>query len=103
MTYSMDWTVVIATMFSAAAYGLIFWWKARQTQEPPPPFDLYKFVSTLIVALIIGVISAFSGVTFTEEYFLLQMGAYAGYVAMIETILKALLPNIWPLKNPNPS
>lgn len=98
----MDWIVVIATILSAAAYGIIFWWKARQTQTPPPPFDPYKFVSTLIVALIIGLIAAFSGQTLTEELFLLQIGSYAGYVAMIETILKALIPNRWPLTNPNP-
>ncbi len=89
----MDWIVVLATVFSAAAYGIIFWWKARQTQDPTPPFDAYKFVATLIVALIIGLISAFTGSTFNEEYFLLQLGAYAGYVAMIETILKALFGN----------
>lgn len=96
----MDWSVVIAVMLSAAAYGLIFWWKARQTQDPPPPFDPYKFASTMIVALIIGLITAFSGQTLTEEYFLIQIGSYAGYVAMIETILKALFPKLWPLRNP---
>lgn len=94
----MDWVVVIATILSAAAYGLIFWWKARQTQDPPPPFDPYKFVSTLIVAVIIGLIVAFSGATFNEALFLAQMAEYGFYVAMIETILKAILPNLWPLR-----
>jgi len=101
----MDWTVVIATVISAAVYGIIFWWKAQQTQDPPPPFDTYKFAATLFVAIIIGVISAFSGATFNEEYFLLQMGAYAGYVAMVETILKALvglLGKTWPTSYPKP-
>jgi len=99
----MDWIVVIATVVSAVAYGIIFWWKARQTQDPPPLFDAYKFAATLLVAIAIGVISAFSGATFNEEYFLLQMGAYAGYVAMVETILKALvglLGRTWPTSFP---
>ena len=92
----VDYNVIIATIFSAVAYGLIFWWKARQGQDPPPPFDAYKFAATLGVALLIGVIAAFSGITLTEADLILQMGAYAGYVAMLETILKALFGKAWP-------
>lgn len=92
----MDVTVVIATILSAAVYGIIFWWKARQGQDPPPPFDAYKFGATMVVALIIGTIAAFSGIKLSETDFLLQIGAYAGYVAMVETILKALLGKAWP-------
>jgi len=98
----MDWIIVIATVLSAAAYGIIFWWKARQTQDPPPPFDVYKFAATMVVAIIVGLIAVFSGQTLTEEYFLLQIGAYAGYVAMIETILKALFGEAWPTSFPEP-
>jgi hypothetical protein len=101
----MDWTVVIATLLSAAAYGIIFWWKARETSEDPVPFDAYKFTATMIIALIIGLITAFSGQSLTEEYFLIQMGSYAGYVAMVETILKALVSLIggrWPTSFPKP-
>ena len=92
----VDYTVIIATILSAVAYGLIFFWKARQGQDPPPPFDAYKFGATMIVAIIIGVIAAFSGITLTEADLILQMGAYAGYVAMLETILKALFGKAWP-------
>ena len=98
----MDVTVVIATILSAAVYGIIFWWKARQGQDPPPPFDAYKFGATMVVALIVGIIAAFSGITLSETDFLLQMGAYAGYVAMVETILKALFGKVWPTSFPDP-
>ncbi len=92
----VDNYVILATILSAAVYGLIFWWKARQGQDPPSPFDRYKFAATLVVALIIGIIAAFSGISLSETDFLLQMGAYAGYVAMVETILKALFGKAWP-------
>lgn len=96
----MDWTVVIATMLSAAGYGLVYWWKSRQTQTPPPPFDAYKFAATMGIALVIGLISAFTGATFNEAIFLQQMAEYGFYVAIVETILKALFGKAWPTSLP---
>lgn len=99
----MDATVVIATMLSAIGYGLIYYWKAWQTQDPKPPFDTYKFTATLIVALLVGLIVAFSGKTLDEALFLAQMAEYGFYVAMVETILKAIFSLIgkqWPTSFP---
>lgn len=95
----MDWLVVILTVISAVAYGLIFFFKAWMTQEPKPPFDTYKFGATMIVAIVIGTVFAFNGVTFNEAAFLSQMAEWGFYVAMVETILKALMGAIggtWP-------
>lgn len=99
----MDWSVVIFTVFSAAVYGVIFFGKAWMTQDPKPPFDIYKFGATLVVAVIIGVITGLTGSPLTELDFLTQMAAYAGYVAIIETMLKAIFGRVgraWPTSFP---
>lgn len=94
----MDWTTVVFAVIAAAVYGIIFFAKAWLTMDPKPPFDPYKFGATLVVAIIVGLIAGMSGSTLTEAEFLIQMGAYAGYVAMLETLLKALLKGRWPAK-----
>jgi len=96
----MDWTVVIFTVFSAAIYGVIFFGKAWMTQDPKPPFDIYKFGATMVVAIIIGIIVGIAGMPLTELDFLTQMAAYAGYVAIVETILKTIFGKAWPTSFP---
>lgn len=96
----MDWSVVIFAVFSAAVYGIIFFFRAWMTQDPKPPFDTYKFGATLIVAMVIGIIAGIAGTPLTELDFLSQMAAYAGYVAMIETILKTIFGKAWPTSYP---
>ena len=101
----MDWSVVSITVLSAIAYGLIFFAKAYMTKEPKPPFDPYKFLATMAVALLIGIVFAFNGTIFNEAAFLSQMMEWGFYVAMIETILKALVGALgkqWPTSFPNP-
>lgn len=94
----MDWSTVIFAILGAAVYGIIFFIKAWVSMDPKPPFDPYKFGATLIVSFIIGLIAGMTGVPLTEADFLVQMGAYAGYVAMLETLLKALIGAKWPAK-----
>jgi len=97
----MDWTTVILAVIAAAIYGIIFFIKAWATTDPKPPFDPYKFGATLIVAVVVGFIAGVSGTSLTEAEFLIQMGAYAGYVAVLETLLKTLFQEKWPTKYPN--
>ena len=94
------YTVLFAVL-GAAAYGIIFFIKAWVAMDPKPPFDPYKFGATLGVAIIIGLIAGMTGAPLTEADFLVQMGAYAGYVAILETLLKALLGSKWPAKYAN--
>lgn len=96
----MDWTIIVFTVISAAIYGGIFFIKAYLTTEPKPPFDTYKFMATLVVAIIIGVIATFSGATLNEAELIAQLGQYAGYTAIVETLLKALLGKAWPTSFP---
>lgn len=97
----MDLLIVILTVIAAAIYGIIFFFKAWMTTIPKPPFDYYKFGATLIVAIIVGLIAAFSGATLDEAMFLAQMAEYGFYVAMVETILKGLFQGKWPAKYSN--
>ncbi|GAF88613.1 unnamed protein product [marine sediment metagenome] len=96
----MDWAVVIFTVISAGAYGIIFFFKAWMTQDPKPPFDNYKFGATLVVAVVIGLIAGIMGSPLTELDFLTQIAAYAGYIAMVETFLKAIFGKAWPTSYP---
>ncbi len=98
----MDWTLVIFTVVSAIVYGSVFFIKAYMTTDPKPAFDRYKFTATLVVAAIIGVIAAFSGATLNEAEFLAQLGQYAGYTAIVETLLKAIIGKAWPTSFPEP-
>ena len=98
----MDWTIVIFTVGSAIVYGGTFFIKAYMTADPKPPFDRYKFMATLVVAAIIGVIAAFSGATLNEAEILTQHGQYAGYTAIVETLLKAIVGKAWPTSFPEP-
>lgn len=97
----MDIKIVLFTVIAAAIYGLIFFFKAWMTMTPKPPFDLYKFMATIGIAIVIGAIAAFTGVTLDEAAFLTQMAEYGFYVAMVETILKALLKGEWPAQFTN--
>lgn len=97
----MDWTTVALAVVGAAVYGIIFFFKAWMTQEPRPPFDTYKFGATLIVAIVIGVIAGMTGVPLSEADFLTQIVEYGFYVAMVETILKAIFGSIWPTQYPD--
>ncbi len=96
----MDWTLVILTVVSAIVYGGIFFIKAYMTTDPKPPFDRYKFTATLVVAALIGVIAAFSGATLNEGELIAQLGQYAGYTAIVETLLKAIIGKAWPTSFP---
>ena len=97
----MDSMLVLLTVVSAVVYGVIFFVKAYATSpDPKPPFDKKKFAATLIVAFIIGVIAGMTGVTLNEADLIAQLGQYAGYVAIIETLLKAFLGKAWPTSFP---
>lgn len=96
----MDWTIVILTVISAIVYGITFFIKTYLTTDPKPPFDTYKFTATLVVAAIIGVIAAFSGATINEAELIAQLGQYAGYTAIVETLLKAMIGKAWPTSFP---
>ncbi len=98
----MDWTIVVFTVVSAIVYGSVFFVKAYMTTDPKPPFDRYKFTATLVVAAIIGVIAAFSGAILNEAELIAQLGQYAGYTAIVETLLKAIIGKAWPTSFPEP-
>jgi len=98
----MDWTIIVFAVISAAIYGGIFFIKAYLTTDPKPSFDTYKFIATLVVAATIGVIAALSGATLNEAELIAQLGQYAGYTAIVETLLKAFLGKMWPTSFPEP-
>ena len=57
-------------------------------------FDLEKFAATLLVALVIGTVSALTGSPLTEEDVIMQLISYAGLVALIESWIKTLVRGV---------
>ena len=82
-------TVGIAVI-SALVYSVIFYCKKAMKPDKPPEFDYMKLASTLIVGLIIGIAFCLSGLAITAEAIEVQLIAYAGVVALVESILKII-------------
>ncbi|RKY68967.1 MAG: hypothetical protein DRQ24_11225 [Candidatus Latescibacterota bacterium] len=74
--------IVAAAIFASAGYL-----KSSGTEN----FDATKFSATVLVGAIVGVVMYFGGVPVTEANVIEQLAAYAGIVAVVENILKAII------------
>ena len=79
-------TILIAVL-AAAIFASAGYLKSSGTED----FDATKFSATVLVGAIIGAIMYFGGVPVTEAGVLEQLAAYAGIVAVVENILKAII------------
>lgn len=84
----MELVEFLIPMLSAAVYALAFYLK--RYQEDGVAFDFVKFGSTLILGLVIGVVSVYSGIGVSSETVIAQFAAYAGFTAVIESVIKML-------------
>lgn len=53
--------------------------------------DYVKLISNAIGGLVIGIAFAMSGTDVTEQSVLVMLGAYAGWLAIVENIIKAAI------------
>ena len=88
----MDLPTVAYALIAAVVYAASFYLKNHVATSET--FDLEKFAATLLVALIIGTVSALTGSPLTEEDVIMQLISYAGLVALIESWIKTLVRGI---------
>lgn len=80
---------VVYAVIAAIAYSASFYLKNHTSTSES--FDPIKFCATLIVGIGISVLMLLSNVPLTEQDFTTQIVAYAGMIAIVETLLKALI------------
>ncbi len=86
-------TVGIAIL-SALIYSVVFYAKHYFKPGKPEPFDPTKLGATLLVGAVLGVIFYAGGVGITAEAVEMQLIAYAGIVALVESVLKLVYRGI---------
>lgn len=77
----------------AAIIYAVFGYLKSTTQEG---FQPVKFISTIAIGAIIGIVFAFGGLEVTQEAVAIQLAAYAGMTAVIEDIVKSIWRRIFP-------
>lgn len=77
--------IMLLALVSAAIYALAGYLKSVE-EEP----DILKAISTMIVGAVVGLVMAASGIDVTQVGVLEQLGMYAGFVCIIENVLKAI-------------
>lgn len=93
-------------VLGAAVFAAVFYLKAWATTNPPEPFVPEKFLATLIVGAAIGLILWLGNSPITSESVLDQLGDYALFTGIIESILKVVLAKLgitWPGNAPPPT
>ena len=85
----MDYLTVVYAVAAALAYSASFYLKNRTSANEP--FDPIKFFATLIVGIGISLLMLFSHVPLTEQDVFTQLVAYAGMIALVETLLKSVI------------
>jgi hypothetical protein len=78
--------IVLEASVMAAVYSGLFY--AKHWQQAKEPFEWQKFAATLAVGIVVGVVAALSGGEVFQADIETKLVAYAGAIALIETILK---------------
>ena len=89
-------TIAIAVV-AAIMYAGSMYLKKLASSENPQDFDVAKFVSTLIVAVVIAATMIGAGITtITEADIATQLVMYAGLTTLIENTIKTIYRKIVP-------
>lgn len=89
----------ILAIVSAILYAGSAFMKKNFDHDNPQSFDVTKFTSTLVVAAVIAVTMITTGITtITEADIATQLAAYAGLIAVIESVLKAIYRKVYDQK-----
>jgi len=96
---AVDYSAVIYSVLASIAYGALFYLKAEfpdvaydniDLKDILERFDYKKFLATLIVGILVGVVSAWQGDVVTPENFQIKMAIYATYIITVENVLKII-------------
>lgn len=80
---------VIKAVVAALVYSIVFYIKKRESAKPED-FNRFKFISTLIVGVIIGLALWSSGVPLSQMTLAEELAAMTGTIALVESVLKTL-------------
>ena len=90
MIETIGYAVIAAIMYAGSMFV-----KKWASSDNPQDFDTTKFVSTLVVAAVIGITMVGAGVTtITEADIATQLAMYAGMTAVVENTLKLIYRKI---------
>jgi len=82
----MPVTILIA-IIAAAIFAASGYLKSVGTEN----FEPTKFAATVLVGIVVGAVMYVSGSPVTEANVATQIGTYAGVIAVVENVLKAIL------------
>ena len=82
-------TVVLAIVAAIMYAGTQF--MKKEATDKPEQFDWTKFMSTVFLGGIIGIISGLKGIVPSEETIQLQLALFAGSTVIIENVIKIVV------------
>jgi len=80
-------TVIVSSMVSAVVYSTIFYAK-KFTSKEKEKVNVKKFAATLVVGAAVGVAYGYYGVPVNEANVFEKLAAYAGTIALVESLIK---------------
>ena len=90
----MDYTTLFALIISVVGWVVIYYaGKKWQTGEN---LDVVDFVSTVIVAVVVGVVGFMSSSPVNQEGIVAQIEVYAPVIAFLDYVLKAVYSYLYP-------
>ena len=81
---------ILYAIIASVIYGLAGYLK----NAPQEDFDVAKFFSTFVVAVLVGSICYVTGVPITEAKVTEQLAAYTGLVVLVQQLFKALMRRV---------
>jgi len=78
---------IIYAVVAAIVFALSGYLKSAKDEE----FDATKFIATVLVGALVGVVLYVKGAAITEEAVATQFAAYAGIVVIVENVIKAVM------------
>ncbi|KKN21314.1 hypothetical protein LCGC14_0926560 [marine sediment metagenome] len=83
----MNYMVILKGGVVAATYALVSY-SQKALKEEPEDWDNAKAFATLLAGLFVGLLMAATGDPISQETVLVQIGAYGGLTAFLETFAK---------------
>lgn len=75
---------------SSIVYSLVFYIKKRPT-DAEEFFQPKKVLATIVVGVVVGISLQLSGTDLSQETLQTQLTAYAGTVALVESVIKTII------------
>lgn len=88
-TLGPELQAILTSIASAVIYSFVFYAK-KFSSSNREKFDQKKLAATVIVAAVIGAAYGYYGIPVTKGKLFEQLAAYAGTIALVESVLKTV-------------